>query len=200
MRAVGGRQLMGSAAPIVPGKRESAEKPMLSMEREIVIRCRLQPGDVGAIVKLHGEYYHRHNQFDTTFEPYVAMPLSELVLRQNPKERVWVVERGGEVMGCIAIADNGGGMAQLRWFLVAEGLQGQGVGRRLLELALQFARDQGYLGIVLWTVDMQDKAIGLYQLHGFQLAAEKAHRLWGRDLVEQCYRLDLAGATPGIPT
>lgn len=165
------------------------------MGAEIVIRCGMKPGDLGAIVTLHGEYYYRHNGFDTTFEPYVAMPLSELVLRQSSKECVWVIESNGAVKGCIAIADNGGGLAQLRWFLVDESLQGLGLGRRLIDSALHFAREQGYLAIVLWTVDLQDKAIHLYRQNGFVLVSEKRHRLWGRDLVEQSYRLDLAGAT-----
>lgn len=170
------------------------------MDTGSVIRAGLRPGDLGAIVQLHGEYYHRHNGFDTTFEPYVAMPLSELVLRQNPRERVWLVEAQGTVKGCIAIADSGGNIAQLRWFLVDESLQGQGLGRRLIDLAVEFARGQGYQSIVLWTVDMQEKAIRLYQQQGFALVEEKSHRLWGRDLIEQCYRLDLSGAISGTNT
>lgn len=165
------------------------------MDAEIIVRAGLQPGDLGTIVHLHGEYYHRHNGFDTTFEPYVAMPLSELALRQSSRERVWLVEAKGMVKGCIAIADSGGDIAQLRWFLVDESLQGQGLGRRLLDRAVQFAWEQGYQSIVLWTVDIQEKAIRLYQQQGFVLAEEKSHRLWGRDLIEQCYRLETDGAT-----
>lgn len=161
------------------------------MGAEIVLHRGLRPGDLGAIVKLHGEYYYRNNGFDCTFEPYVAMPLSELALRQKANECVWVVETRGEVKGCIAIADSGGGVAQLRWFLVDETLQGQGVGRRLIDLALQFARQQEYLSIVLWTVSLQEKAIRLYRRNGFVMVEEKRHALWGRDLIEQCYRLEL---------
>jgi GNAT superfamily N-acetyltransferase len=144
------------------------------MGSDVVIRQNLLPGDLGAIVKLHGEYYHRHNGFDTTFEPYVAMPLSELVLRHSPKECVWVVESSEVVKGCIAIADNGGGLARLHWFLVDESLQGLGLGRRLIDSALHFAREQGYLAIVLWTVDLQDKAIHLYRQNGFVLISRRA--------------------------
>ena len=165
------------------------------MGGDVVIRQSLRPGDLGAIVKLHGEYYHRHNGFDTTFEPYVAKPLSELVLRHNSRECVWVVESSGAVKGCIAIADNGGGLAQLRWFLVDESLQGLGLGRRLIDAALHFAGEQGYLAIMLWTVDLQDRAIHLYRQNGFVLITEERQRLWGRELVEQCYRLELFNRT-----
>jgi GNAT superfamily N-acetyltransferase len=160
----------------------------------------LRPGDLGAIVKLHGEYYHRYNGFDTTFEPYVAMPLSELVLRHSPKECVWVVESSGAVKGCIAIADNGGGLARLHWFLVDESLQGLGLGRRLIDSALHFAREQGYLAIVLWTVDLQDRAIHLYRQNGFVLVSEERQRLWGREMLQQCYRLELASVAASIST
>lgn len=178
----------------------SAVSSVLRMDAEIVIRSGMKPGDLGAIVKLHGEYYHRHNGFDTTFEPYVALPLSELVLRHSPKECVWVVESSGTVKGCIAIADNGGGLAQLRWFLVDECLQGLGLGRRLIDRALHFAREQGYLAIVLWTVNLQDKAIHLYRQIGFVLVSEERQRLWGKELLQQCYRLELFSETSGKST
>jgi GNAT superfamily N-acetyltransferase len=170
------------------------------MGAEIVLRSGMKPGDLGAIVKLHGEYYHRHNGFDTTFEPYVAMPLSELVLRHSSKECVWVVESGGAVKGCIAIADNGGGLARLHWFLVEESLQGLGLGRRLIDSALHFAREQGYVAIVLWTIDMQHRAIHLYRQNGFVLVSEERQRLWGRELLQQCYRLELVNTTSGTST
>ncbi len=168
------------------------------MSEDVVVRQGLRPGDLGAIVNLHGEYYYKHNGFDSTFEPYVAMPLSELVLRHSSKECVWVVESSGAVKGCIAIADNGGGLARLHWFLVDESLQGLGLGRRLIDSALHFAREQGYLAIVLWTVDLQDKAIRLYRQNGFVLVSEERQRLWGKELLQQCYRLELAGVTASM--
>jgi GNAT superfamily N-acetyltransferase len=167
------------------------------MGGDVVIRQSLRPGDLGAIVKLHGEYYYRHNGFDTTFEPYVAMPLSELVLRHSPRECVWVVESSGTVKGCIAVADNGDGLARLHWFLVDESLQGLGLGRRLIDSALHFARKHGYWAIVLWTVDLQDRAIRLYRQNGFVLISEERQRLWGKELLQQCYRLELFNETSG---
>jgi len=159
------------------------------MDEDIVFRSGLKPGDLGAIVKLHGEYYNKANGFDGTFEPYVAIPLSELVLRNQANENIWVIEKNNILKGCIAIVDSGKNVAQFRWYLLEESVQGYGLGRKLIEAALDFAKKNNYESIILWTVDIQDKAIGIYKKYGFELIEEKRHELWGKELNEQCYRL-----------
>ena len=159
------------------------------MDEDIVFRSGLKPGDLGAIVKLHGEYYNKANGFDGTFEPYVAIPLSEFVLRNQANENIWVIEKNNILKGCIAIVDSGKNVAQFRWYLLEESVQGYGLGRKLIEAALDFAKKNNYESIILWTVDIQDKAIGIYKKYGFELIEEKRHELWGKELNEQCYRL-----------
>ena len=90
------------------------------MGKVINIRNELAPGDIGAIIKLHGEYYARNNGFNYTFEPYVAIPLSEFVMNKKESESIWIVEKEGEVKGSIAIVDHGNNVAQLRWYLLDE--------------------------------------------------------------------------------
>jgi GNAT superfamily N-acetyltransferase len=157
----------------------------------ILIRDRLKPGDLGNIVRLHGEFYFKNYGFDVTFEPYVARPLSECILKQSKKEKVWVVECSGEFSGSIAIVENGPEQAQLRWFILDDRAKGKGIGRQLLEKAIVFSREQGYKEIILWTVSNLDQAIKLYELNGFKLALEDEHLLWGQMLVEQRYDLVL---------
>jgi GNAT superfamily N-acetyltransferase len=70
----------------------------------------------------------------------------------------------------------------------------------LIDSALHFAREQGYLAIVLWTVDLQDRAIHLYRQNGFVLISEERQRLWGKELLQQCYRLELFNRTSGKST
>ena len=93
------------------------------------MRTALQPGDVGAIVAMHGLVYAEEYGFDTTFEAYVAGPLAEFVLRGSPRERIWIEERDGGVGGCVAIVEAGPGAAPLRWFLVHPLARGTGPGR-----------------------------------------------------------------------
>jgi GNAT superfamily N-acetyltransferase len=159
---------------------------------EPVIRTEMRPGDLGEIVRLHGVLYAEEYGLDNTFEAYVAGPLSEFVLSEDKRgERVWVVEVGGKVAGCIAIVRVGEGVAQLRWFLLTPETRGRGLGKRLMEEAVNFCRKEGYRRIILWTFSELETATALYRRWGFVKAEEKAHRIWGRDLTEEKYELEL---------
>src|SRR3974377_1394124 len=83
-----------------------------------VLRHDLKPGDLGQIVQLHGTIYARECGFDPTFEAYVAGPLAVFVRKHTDRDRLWIAEREGRVVGCIAIVGASANEAQLRWFLV----------------------------------------------------------------------------------
>jgi GNAT superfamily N-acetyltransferase len=155
----------------------------------VELRSDWRPGDLGAVVRLHGELYAREHGFDASFEAYVAEGLARFVLGRGSRERAWIAERGAELLGCVGIVDAGEGVAQLRWFLVAPSARGRGLGRRLLEEALRFAREEGYRTVTLWTVDLLTDAARLYRAAGFRLVESHPRRLWGRDLVEERYEL-----------
>ena len=162
------------------------------MNTDIAIRNDIKPGDIGSIIRLHGEYYYRNNGFDYTFEPYVAIPLAEFVLRKNDNERIWIVEKKNIIKGCIAVSCLDKTTAQLRWFLLDESVQGIGIGRKLIEAGIQFAKEKRYKRMILWTVDKLTKAIDVYIKNGFKIIEEKKHNLWGKVLNEQCYELELS--------
>jgi GNAT superfamily N-acetyltransferase len=157
----------------------------------VTVRTDLRPGDLGSIVRLHGTVYARERGWDATFEAYVAAPLAEFVLSGSGRQRLWVAERGGQVIGCIAVVAASGGTAQLRWFLVEPSVRGAGLGGRLLAEALAFCRGSGYTSVVLWTERSLEAAARLYRAAGFRLVEEKPGRLWGADVVEQKYELPL---------
>ena len=162
---------------------------------EPVIRTEMVPGDLGEIVRLHGVLYADEYGLDNTFEAYVAGPLSEFVLSKDRMgQRIWVVEVAGKVVGCIAIVRNAEGVAQLRWFILTPDTRGKGLGKRLMEEAVNYSREAGYRRIILWTFSELETAIALYKRWGFEKTEEKAHNLWGRDLVEEKYELVLARA------
>lgn len=156
---------------------------------EALIRETIQPGDTGRIILLHGELYAQEYGFNHKFESYVAIPLSEFILRDDPREKLWVVENNGTVAGSIAICRNTETEAQLRWFLIHPDLRGRGLGRILLSLAISFAETNGYHSLFLWTVEQLESARHLYLDAGFSLAEEKPHCLWGVDLTEQKYNM-----------
>ncbi len=158
-----------------------------------MIRIHLQPGDLGAIVHLHGTIYAREHGFDSTFEAYVAGPLAEFLGLASARERLWIAERDGRIIGCIAITAALPETAQLCWFLVDPSGRGVGLGKRLLHEAVTFCRDCGYRTIILWTVSALTAAAHLYRSAGFRKVEEKPGRIWSVDVVEEKYELALNG-------
>src|SRR5690606_24486104 len=157
---------------------------------DIVLRDIVRPGDIGTIIHLHGVLYQAETGWDHTFEAYVAEPLGRFIIDYDSShDRIWIAERGDEIVGCVAIKGEDDGRAQLRWFLVHPSTRGSGLGRRLLVHAIDFARSSGARELLLWTVDGLDAARHLYLEAGFKLAESVRHRRWGADVTEQRYLL-----------
>lgn len=89
-----------------------------------------------------------------------------------------MAEREGKIVGCIAIVKRGAHEAQLRWFGVAMGMQGTGIGSKLLETAMRFCEEHGYTDVVLWTIDFLKPARHLYGKYGFRMTETKPNREW----------------------
>ncbi|MFA6127144.1 MAG: GNAT family N-acetyltransferase [Bacteroidales bacterium] len=151
----------------------------------VSVRIEMTPGDIKEIVQYHYEYYAENYGFNHDFGKYVEGPLSEFYHRNSPSERIWLLDDDGVLKGCIALAKVSGEEVQLRWFYVDESLRGQGYGQQLIDLLINFARDQGYQRIILWTVSLLQEARRLYEKNGFSLEEEHETEIWGRALVEQ---------------
>lgn len=162
-------------------------------QHDIVVRHDLRPGDMGKVVALHGELYALEYGFDHRFEGYAAETMAEFGKQYRPGlDRLWVAERDGRLVGCIAIIGREGGLAQLRWFLVHPDTRGSGLGRRLVDESLAFCRAAGYRQVCLWTVNGLDAAAHLYVSAGFRKTETKPPAdLWGASLSEERYDLTL---------
>jgi GNAT superfamily N-acetyltransferase len=158
----------------------------------VTLRTTLRPGDLGMVVYLHGVLHGKEEGFDVTFEAYVAGPLAEFVRRASPRERLWIAEHNGRVVGCIAIVTASDDVAQLRWFLLDPSVRGMGLGKRLLNEAIAFTRSCGYRKVILWTVRTLAVAAHVYRAAGFRMVEEKPGRMWGVDVVEEQYELVFA--------
>lgn len=156
-------------------------------DSSISIRHHLLPGDVGYIAYLHAAIYAPHQGWDHTFDSYVAIPLAQFALRSSPQERIWIAEREGRIVGCVAIVKFSDEEAQLRWLLLLPEVREKGYGRRLVEEALQFSIEAGYSSVFLWTVSTLPAAAGLYRSMGFEERERLTQVIWGREVTEVKY-------------
>jgi DNA-binding MarR family transcriptional regulator/GNAT superfamily N-acetyltransferase len=165
----------------------SKENPAQS---EVSIRS-FQAGDVGYVAHLHGILYDKTYKFGPMFEYYVMKGLAEFMMNSDGGE-LWVAEVNGKIVGSIAITKSNDTVAQLRWFILDENYQGLGIGKKLMETAINFCHNQGYQYVFLWTVSILETARYLYNKYNFSLTEEKSNDEWtGTQLVEERWDLDL---------
>jgi ribosomal protein S18 acetylase RimI-like enzyme len=158
------------------------------------LRTNIKPGDIGQVIYLHGTLYAQEYDLDYTFEGYVAAGLGEFAKNfDERKDRLWLAEDQGRLVGTIAIAGLPDRTAQLRWFLVHPEARGAGLGRQLLSEAIEFCRNRGAKSIFLWTISELKAAASLYQSAGFRRTEEKQHLIWGGMRTEERYDLLLQG-------
>jgi len=152
----------------------------------------LQVGDIGWITRRQGMLYAQDYGWDETYEALVAEILAAFVKSFDPKwERGWIAERDGEVVGSVFVVRKSPELAKLRLLYVEPSARGLGIGKRLVEECIGFARAKGYKTLTLWTNDILTAARHIYQVAGFKLIEEEPHHSFGKDLVGQTWDLDL---------
>lgn len=149
-------------------------------------------GDMGWIVHRQAVLYAQEYGWDATYEALVAEIVARFVQNFDAaRERCWIAERGGAVAGSVFLVRKADEVAQLRLLYVEPAARGTGIGARLVEECVRFARDAGYRRIMLWTNDILAAARRIYQAAGFTLTAEERHHSFGHDLVGQNWEMTL---------
>ncbi len=151
-----------------------------------------RPGDIGWITHRHGAVYAEEYAFDETFEALVAEILACFIKDHNPKrERIWIAEQDGEQVGSVMIVDARDQLAQLRLLFVDPKARGKGIGKRLIDECINFAKRNKYQKIKLWTQSILLEARHLYSKAGFKIIEEEPHTSFGHDLIAEIWELHL---------
>lgn len=162
-----------------------------STDLPVVLRPH-QPGDLGWIIHRQAVLYHREYGWDETYEALVARILADFVTSFEAKrERSWIAERSGRIVGSVFVMRKSADTAQLRLLYVEPCARGQGLGQRLVDECIRFAYASGYRKLVLWTNDVLASARRIYDAAGFRLIEEAPHHSFGKDLIGQTFELDL---------
>lgn len=149
-------------------------------------------GDIGWIIHRHGVLYAQEYGWNEQFEALVAQVASEFLRKNNSKrERCWVARLNGQIVGSVFLVAQSKTTAKLRLLYVEPSARGHGIGRKLVDRCITFARRAGYRKVVLWTNSILHAARRIYEQRGFRLVREESNNLFGPKLIAQTWELRL---------
>ena len=151
-----------------------------------------RPGDIGWVIHRHGILYSQEYGWDESFEALVAEVAAQFIRNFDPaRERCWIAELDGAPVGSVFLVKYTDEIAKLRLLLVEPQARGLGIGRKLVQECIEFARSCGYRKVNLWTQSILIAARKLYSEAGFKLVKEEPQRAFGADLVSETWELKL---------
>ena len=164
---------------------ETMIAPAPKTESEIILR-QPKPGDLGWIVARHAELYAEEYGWAENFEGICAQIVADFVSKYDPKrERCWIAEMDGRNVGCVFLVKDTETIARLRLLLVDPVARGRGLGTKLTDECVRFARGCGYRGITLWTHSVLTAARHVYEQAGFRLTSSEKRKSFGQDVVSE---------------
>jgi DNA-binding MarR family transcriptional regulator/GNAT superfamily N-acetyltransferase len=176
---------MTTIETLLRGETQTASQPGYTLRAP-------RPGDFGWVVKRNAELYAQEYQWREPFEGVCAQIVANYVNKFDPKrERCWIAEMNGENVGCIFLAKDSATVARVRLLLVDPKARGRGLGARLVDECLRFARRAGYNKVTLWTHSVLTAARHIYEKAGFKLMRSERHKDWGPPVVSEHWDLEL---------
>lgn len=159
--------------------------------RDVVLRDPV-PGDMGWVVQQHAEIYWREYGWNSDFEALVAGIAADFIRKFQPEwEKCWIAELDGERVGAVFVVRQSGTIARLRMLILSPQARGLGLGARLTDECIAFARAKGYRKMVLWTNSCLTAARAIYAKRGFRLVKSEPYEGFGQQLVGETWELRL---------
>jgi len=178
------QQRLVGALQAVEAVLERKDKPVSLREH--------RPGDIGWVVHAHGRFYAEEYGWDERFEALVAEIAAAFIQNFDRKrERCWIAEMDGEPVGSVFVVKDTKTTAKLRLLIVDPKARGSGLGKRLVEECIRFAREKGYRRLALWTQSNLSAARGIYRAAGFRKVKEEKHASFGVKLTGEYWELEL---------
>jgi ribosomal protein S18 acetylase RimI-like enzyme len=157
---------------------------------DISIRTNIKPGDLGYVMYRHGKLYADEYNYGISFETYIGAGLYEFYKNYNSeKDCVWICEHNNNIVGFVLLMHRENNAAQLRYFYLEPEYRGIGLGKKMMQMYMDFLRAKGYASSYLWTTHELSSAASLYKRHGFVLTEEIDSTSFGKPLREQRYDL-----------
>ena len=185
-------------APLAPAQRRELVDGMERLQRvrepdrpaaaRTVVLRDPRPGDLGWVVQQHGELYAREYRFNAQFEALVADVAGRYLKNFDPAwEKGWIAEVDGERAGSVFVVRRSATVAQLRLLILTPEARGRGLGARLTDECIAFARDRGYRKMMLWTQSILLPARAIYRSRGFEIVKREPYAAFGRNLVSEVW-------------
>ncbi len=151
-----------------------------------------EPADLDWVVQQHGKIYAQEYGFNAEFESFVAGICTDFAKNFQPQwERGWIALHRGERVGSVFVVKKDRLSAQLRMLILTPQARGLGLGARLTDEAIRFARERGYTDMVLWTNSCLLAARSIYEKRGFQLIETQVYAGFGQQMVGETWQLKL---------
>ncbi|TGK09613.1 GNAT family N-acetyltransferase [Leptospira selangorensis] len=165
---------------------------VLSKEVSPVIYREASIGDLGYMIHRQAVLYRDEYKFNDSFEEYLIQGMLEYLKNKTEFDKVWVAESNGNIAGAISIIHSGKKLSQIRWFYTEPKFRNLGIGKNLLNLAVDYAKSKN-VSIFLWTLSNLDAARNLYKRFGFVLSESKPNQIWRKGLTEERWELGEVG-------